>query len=188
MSSTYSLKTARDVIFTTETISTSLPQQNITSFQNSFQTLSQTKNLFKIQAREIILTQKPGSTWPLINTNLVNPALNDTDYFLQITIPNVLRPLEVGNSNKSQVFTIIDLRELFDSNSPQKITFADFKPIVYRFYQPTPEAYFNDFNASYSTMDVQFTNSINVDHPILKYVHIKLKCHIEGLEYALAHK
>jgi len=183
---TYSLQTVRDVIFTTDTITSSMPKQGITSFQNSFQTLSDTSGLFKIEAESIIITQKPGSVWPLVNSNLINPALNDTDYFMQITIPNALRPIEIGNLNKSNVLTIVDLRELYDSVSPQKITFADFRPVVYRFYSPSPNAYFNSFNSSFTSMEMQLTNSLDVDHPILKYAHFKIHCHITGLSYALS--
>jgi len=184
MATTYSLQTVRDVIFTTVTTKETDPRQGISSYKNTFETLSQTRDLFKIQAREIILTQKKDSVWPLVNSNLVNPALRGTDYFMQITIPNALRPLEIGDLRKSNVFTIIDLRELYDSNAPQKITFEDFVPIVYRFYQPTPEAYFTDYGSSYSSMDMQFTNSADVDHPILQYADLQIKCHIVGLNFA----
>lgn len=186
MTSTYALQTARDVIFTTETIAIQQRGQNITSFQNTFETLSQTKSLFKMQLLDIILTRKAGSVWPLVNANLIDPALEDTDYFLQVTIPNAMRPMEIGDQNKSNIFAIIDLRELYDSNAPQTKTFADFRPIVYRFYDPPPTAYFNSFENSYTTMDMQLTNSLNVDHPILQYANIKLKCHVEGVNYALS--
>jgi outer membrane receptor protein involved in Fe transport len=126
MTSTYALQTARDVIFTTETIAIKQGTQGITSYQNTFETLSQTKSLFKIQLLDIILTKKPGTIWPLVNSNMINPNLNGTDYFLQITIPNALRPMEIGDLNKSNIFAIIDLREMYDSNAPQTKTFADF--------------------------------------------------------------
>lgn len=184
--STYSLQTSRDVIISTEIPNSYQSYDKVTTFQNVFQTLSNTNNLYRIIAKSIIMTRKPGSVWPLINSNLENSALHDTDYFMQVTIPNALRPLEIGNLNKSNVFIIIDLRELFDSYTPLKVTFADFRPIVYRFYQPAPEAYFADFTSSYSAMDVQFTNSLNVDHPILAYANFKIQCHIESINYALS--
>lgn len=190
MTSTYALQTARDVIFTTETIAiTQGPQggiHGITSYQNTFETLSQTKSLFKIQLLEVILTRKPNTIWPLINSNLINPNCHGTDYFLQITIPNALRPMEIGDLNKSNIFAIIDLRELYDSNAPQTKTFADFVPIIYRFYDPPPTAFFNSFESSFTTMDLQLTNSLNLDHPILQYANFKFKCHVEGVNYALS--
>jgi hypothetical protein len=183
---TYSLQTVRDIILTTDTTTSSQPGQYVTSFQNTFQTLSNTNQLFRLEARSIILTRKPGSVWPLVNANMIDPYLDDTDYFLQITIPNALRPLEMGNLDKSNVFCVIDLRELYDTTTPLHITFADFRPIVYRFYNPSPEAFFSDFSASYSSLEVQFTNSKDVDHVILDYATLQIACHIEGLNYALS--
>jgi hypothetical protein len=147
--------------------------------------LSDTEGLFRIQASYIVITQKAGSVWPLVNANLVNPLLKGTDYFMQITIPNTLKPVEIGDSNKSPVFTLFDLREIYNSFAPQTVTFQDFVPIIYRFYDPPPQAYFDSFEKNYTTMQVQFTNSLDQDHPLLTYADIQLQCHVEGLDYAL---
>jgi hypothetical protein len=182
MDSTYVLGTSRDIILTTRNVTKTPAGPNKSYYSQNYQTLSDCSGLFRLKAKEIILTQIPGTVWPLSSAIMDNPLLNNSDYIIQVSIPNCLAPTEIGDGSKDNLFFAFDLREMYEGTT--NATWTSFKPTLYRFYAPAPTARFWSQREHYTTFQVQIANTLNQDHPILKYAYIDIKCEVQSLAYA----